>query len=123
MNKSDFVTQYYEFTKQASDLVRQYALGGIGTIWLLKTADNSAVILPEELYMPLALFSFALLFDLGQYLVVILKQHLFMKSKPNPSDSFDLPNNFDFWPNTFFWSKMVVLIIAYIYVLCFIFTR
>lgn len=59
----------YEFSKQTSELIRQFAFAGIAIIWIFKIDKPGLHLIPQELIYPLLMLVIALIFDLCQYLI------------------------------------------------------
>ena len=69
MNISEYKKDSYEFSKSASELIRQFAFAGIAIIWIFKNDNIQDHVLPSEVIIPLLLFLIALASDLFQYLI------------------------------------------------------
>ena len=69
MKLSSYQDRYYKFTEIASEVNRKAAFAGIAVIWVFKTSIDGVDTPPEELLIPLALFSLGLTLDLLQYVV------------------------------------------------------
>ncbi|MBK9479124.1 MAG: hypothetical protein IPN99_09865, partial [Bacteroidetes bacterium] len=69
MKLEEYKNDSYEFSKQTSVLVRQFAFAGIAIIWIFKYDKPTEHLIPIELFKPLLYFVSTLVFDLLQYLI------------------------------------------------------
>jgi hypothetical protein len=68
MKLGDTRAAYEALSGEASDIVRQLSLAGVGFIWLFKTETGSAAMLDIHLVRAAFLIFLALFFDFLQYL-------------------------------------------------------
>jgi len=113
MKLKEYKTESYEFTKQTSDLVRQFAFAGIAIVWIFKFDDSSPHLIPSDLIKPLLFFVSTLIFDLLQYLFpsIIFSIFFLVKEKKfNGQTDIDIkaPN----WFSVPGWICFVVKVIA-----------
>lgn len=113
----------YEFSKQASDLIRQFAFAGIAVIWIFKVENSEkAPMIPEVLICPLLLFITTLIFDLFQYLIPTIIWSLFyrIKEKKTKDDADVKASGWLSMPGWLFWIlKVASLLFAYYYLISF----
>ena len=115
--------EFYYFSGQASAIIRQLAIGGIGFIWIFKKGENDIEI-PIILLNPLAMLIASLASDLMQYiygaviwgvlLTIQENKGLTDKTKITISRKYNGPTWF------FFILKIILMVIAYTQMLTFI---
>jgi len=115
---------YYFHTGKVSDIVRQFALGGIAIIWLFHAKNGEAVMVPHALLVPAALLISGLAFDLLQYACGSACWGIFQwrKERLDVSEQEDIavPNAIN-WPAVvFFWLKIAATIAAYYLLLAYL---
>ena len=79
MKLEKFNDESYEFSGEASKLIRQFAFAGIAIIWIFKFDQPLDHLLPKELIIPLICLIITLFFDLMQYLISGLIWTLFFR--------------------------------------------
>lgn len=130
MNKlSDYKTVYEEASSKVSDLTRQMALAGIAIIWIFRQPDLNGKIICSELVPPLIFFVASLSLDILQYIYKTIAWWIFfrineLKKKRKDIDPPIQANpvmNLPTW--SFFFLKVVCLIIAYILIFIFLFDK
>ena len=115
---------YYEATDKVSELVRLLSLAGIAVVWILRTGDHAGgVNYSTELLRPLVLFVGSLSCDLLQYLYKsavwgVLNRYYWCKRRDNEADVRVSPK-WNWLALLFFWLKALLVIIAYVYLLIF----
>lgn len=128
MNLDELKERYYKISEKASDIARQLAFAGIALIWTFKTESaNGSYILDLELLWSGAFIVGALGCDLLQYVSGTLIYGWFRDYKARmgvkPKVSLSWPRYFN-WPAIgFFWTKIVLVVAAYIMLLGFIGNR
>ena len=129
MKLRDYRETYYEFSGTASELSRKLSFAGIAIIWIFKLDSKPVPIIPEELFLPLALLTVTLFLDLLQYMAASFIWGIFQwyqeKKLSNIEDDPKLsaPTYFK-WPQVAcFVLKLIVLIIAYILIIHYIFLK
>lgn len=127
MKLSDVRKAYYDYTAQTSALVRQLCYAGIAVIWLFKIESSESKIpqIPEDLIVPLFCIVAALAFDFFQYAVASFIWGFYHRCKekyPYKSKDKDFlaPRYFNWFGIFFFWSKVALVITAYVLLLCFL---
>ncbi|SRR5260370_6371669 len=119
---------YEEATDKVSELVRQLSLAGIAVVWVLRTGEHSGGIkYSDELLRPLILFVASLSCDLLQYMyksVVwdYLNQHYWNIHHDNEVDV-RVSKRWNWVPKILFWSKALLVIVAYACLLNFIYSQ
>lgn len=108
---------YYFYTGKVSDIARQLALGAIAIIWLFRTGDISASVIPRALAPPLKLVVAGLALDLLQYSFGAALWGLcqwYKETSETPEDEqFTAPRAIN-WPAlACFWLKVAAIAIAY----------
>ena len=69
MKLPGFKDSYHGFSTTASNNARQLAFAGIAFLWVFKTDQNDAFVLPTELFLPAVLLILALILELLHYTV------------------------------------------------------
>jgi hypothetical protein len=112
-----------EYTKLASEIVRQLSLAGIGIIWLFKNSDGSDKLFDPILIVPLLLLAFALFCDLIQYIIggiiwrSFTKNNQHLKTIQNPDPEIDIPDSKSTPTYLFYAMKIIAMFIAYIFII------
>jgi hypothetical protein len=121
MTLKEYRDAYYAFSSKASDVSRQLSFAGIALIWIFKYDKGGQLVVPPGLVLPALLFAAALAFDLLHSAFGALiwgsfaSYHEQRGAKDN--DEIDAPAYFN-WPMLFcFWSKLILVVAAYIFVL------
>jgi len=114
----DFRTDYQQLSGIASEVSRQLGFAGIAIIWIFKVdSANNTFVLAPELYYAGAFIVLSLALDLLQYLSGSLIWGVYWryKEKKGVAENSEIkaPRCFN-WPAvTFFWLKLVLMVIAY----------
>ena len=124
MKLEDYKKDSYEFSKSASDLVRQFAFAGIAIIWIFKLDKPQEHIIPIELIKPLLFLIFTLASDLLQYFIPSIIWSLFYIYH----ESMGRANDYDIKANRwfskpgwiFYYGKIIMLVWAFILIAQFI---
>jgi hypothetical protein len=119
---------YSKASGKVSDLVRQLSFAGIGIIWILRTGEHAGGIkYSTHLLRPLGLFVATLALDLLHYVYKTavtgsLNSYYWRKYK---NDETDVPysGKWNWLTLGFFWLKVVLVVIAYYYLLSFIYVQ
>lgn len=109
------------FSNQLSKICRQLGFAGLAIVWLFKTGEPSAQVIPLTLVLPSFLLVLALSFDLLHYFSGNLVLEYFThQAQKNQQDNFVAP----FWMNYpnrfFFYGKTLLIAISYLYLLGFL---
>jgi hypothetical protein len=114
---------FYFNTGKVSDIIRQIGLAGLAVIWVFRTqAPGGGQVIPKQLFLAGTLILLSLSVDLLQYALATIiwerfnkrkEQELRNKSDPEEED-FEAPEHINFWPDTLFWTKFVLIVIAYV---------
>lgn len=108
-------------TGKASDVGRQLAFAGIATIWLLRN-EQSVSPFGSALLIALILLGAALLIDFLQYVYCSWVWRGFYNTlydQHNCDDALvDIPDGLSASIYRFFWTKIGVLLLGYLFLLC-----
>lgn len=112
MTLDDVRKCYQDSSKQAGDVGRTLSFAGIAVVWIFKTGDGAAAVLPSSLVPALLCFAMSLAFDLLQYLSASLiwgyynrHQEKWLQANGDVKDTFRAPIYFN-WPAVAcFWMK------------------
>jgi hypothetical protein len=118
---------YDTYSSTASSICRQLGFAGIAIIWLFKTDQAGKYVVPSELTFPGFLLIAALTADFLHYIVCSSMWSGFGRWKElrgaTPTDEFFAPRWIN-WPgNFFFWTKLALMLAAYLLMLSFLFGR
>ena len=110
---------YYDYSENASKIVRQIGLAGIALIWVFRTEDQHRKSLPHELLLAAIVISVSIGLDLLQYVVGSLTWALYSgyHERRGISESTDLgtPRWINWATLTLFWAKLAAMSTAYGY--------
>ena len=123
MKVKDYKKVYQEFSSKLSDNTRKLAFAGIAIVWIFKQGKNGTFILPDLLKLAILMFVITLSFDLLQYIYQTIIWgffHRYYEKKFGEDHELTAPKYFN-WPAIiFFWSKAIVLVTGYVFVLKFL---
>ena len=127
MKLQDCRDKYYKSTAKASELSRQLGFAAIAVIWIFKTEASGSMALPTGLLFAAALVVAGLAFDFLQYVSMSVVWGLYSRRKEKskfPEDAeLDLPPMIN-WPAIFFfWLKIVLICLAYVFIIGFLFRK
>jgi hypothetical protein len=116
---------YYFYTGKASDISRQLAFAAIAVIWLFKKdTGGTQLTIPVDLVLPGIFVVSALAVDLLQYCLGAIIWYLFYRSKEkknvSETENIDHSEWLDRPINFLFWAKVVLVALAYYYILLFL---
>lgn len=118
---------YYDFTAKTSEITRNLGFAGIALIWIFKTGTDGSQTLPNSLLMPAILLVISLTLDLSQYIAGSLAWGIFNRikeiNKTSDKKDFDAPPYINWATLVFFWTKIIVMAAAYIYLIIFLRSR
>lgn len=124
----DYRDDYSEFSGIASDVSRKLGFAGIAIIWIftVELADKSYV-LPPALYSAGFAIILSLALDLMQYVLAALIWGGFWRVKERSGvkddQDIDAPSFFN-WPAlACFWAKLMLMVVAYGYLLAYLFSH
>lgn len=121
---SEYIKTSQEFTGLASTVSRQLMFAGIALIWIFKSNDSNLISLPKELLFPTGFLVIALILDLFQYIVGSLIWYCFYryheKKGTKFKDEINSPIYFTYIINSFFYLKILAVLVAYVYLAEFI---
>lgn len=117
MNLKDARENYYTLSGKTSDIIRQLGLGAIAIIWLFHSGPADKLAIPAQLFLPLKLVVAGLACDLLQYATGALLWSFYNWRKERAgvteTDVFKAPEQLN-WPAIFFfYSKILLIIVAY----------
>ncbi len=124
---SEYKKDYYLFTGKLSDINRQIAFAGIAIIWVFKKGGDSNFQIDEELLLPGICIVLGLAFDMLQYIYQSITWAWFYTKNNRKYDSedtkIDSPEYLN-WPSwTLFVIKVVLVLLAYIFIFKFLAVR
>lgn len=128
MKISELRDAYYKSTEKASELVRNLGFAGIAVVWILKTGEHAGGIrYSNELLLPLTFCAGSLSCDLLQYLYKSavwgsLNWHYWRKYHNNDADV-SVAGGWNWVALTLFWLKAVLVIVAFAYLLTFLYLQ
>jgi len=123
MKVKDYKKEYQEFSGKLSDNVRKLAFAGIAIVWIFKQGENGSYTIPSILKTVMLLFVITLSFDLLQYICQTIIWGIFHRYYETKfSEDYELTASKYFnWPAIFFfWSKVIALVIGYVFMLMFL---
>ena len=127
MKLKDARDNYYYFTQKTSEIVRQLGFAGIAIVWIFKVEADGKKAIPLELTRPAWLIVLGLIIDFLHYAVASVVWGAYNRYKEKSG----IDEETEFlafpqinWPTNFlFWAKIVVMAIAYFYLLRFLITK
>lgn len=118
---------YDYFSQKTSEIVRQLGFAGIALVWVFKTDVGGRQIVPPELLPAARLIVIGLGLDLLHYVTGTLIWGIYngIKERAGTTEEtkFLAPRPINWATLFFFWAKVIVIVIAYIYILDFIASR
>ena len=125
MKLKDCRETFYEFSGKLSDNARKLAFAGIAIVWIFKQEKNGSYAVPEALKTAMLMFVVSLSLDLLQYIyqtIIWGSFHTYKENelKHNEEADFLAPCLFKNIANVIFWSKVMVLVAGYVFVLKFL---
>jgi len=127
MELGDYLKKYYEYFGKASDSARQLAFAAIAVIWVFRNPDSSNQILPGKLVLAAFSVVLSLACDLFQYIAGSLIWGIFHRVKEKQGLRANSEIKAPTWLNKpilfFFVFKLISLILAYIFILIFLWGR
>ena len=122
--------EYYGFSAKASEIVRQLALAGVALIWVFRIDRSSGVdALHPGLRVPAVLIIGSLACDLLQYVYGAAAWGIFTRLKEKAvqdgreKEPFWAPSLMNVPTVVFFYSKIALMVLAYVLVGRFLVTR
>ncbi|MDX2041851.1 MAG: hypothetical protein SF097_11400 [Acidobacteriota bacterium] len=124
MKLKDARENYYYYSQKTSEITRQLGLAGIALIWVFKVDSGGRQSVPLELVRPAWLIVLGLTLDFLQYSLASVVWGIYHRHKEKvgigEDAEFLAPTSIN-WPTIlFFWSKIIVMGIAYVYLLRFL---
>ncbi|MCF8260470.1 MAG: hypothetical protein K9J12_06825 [Melioribacteraceae bacterium] len=121
MRLKDVRENYNYYSQKTSDIIRQLNFAGIAIIWIFKTVGISNQSIPSELVLPAIFIIISLGLDLLQYISGSLVWGIYNRlkefKKVKEDENFLAPRYFNWGTIFFFWSKILMLIVAYYFLL------
>lgn len=124
MKLEDCRNTYYEFSGKLSNNARKLAFAGIAIVWIFKQGENGAYIIPEALKTVMLMFIMSLSLDLLHYIWQTIVWGAFytykeIKLKHKEDVEFLAPTIFKNIATVIFWSKVIALVLGYIFMIRF----
>ena len=125
MKLKDCRETFYEFSGKLSDNARKLAFAGIAIVWIFKQEENGSYTIPDALKTAMLMFVVSLSLDLLQYIyqtIVWGSFHTYQENKLKHDEKADFlaPRIFKNIANVIFWSKVIALVIGYVFMLRFL---
>ena len=125
MKLKDCRETFYEFSGKLSDNARNLAFAGIAIVWIFKQEENGSYTIADGLKTAMLLFVVSLSLDLLQYIyqtIVWGSFHTYQENKLKHDEKAEFlsPRIFKNIAYVMFWSKVIVLVIGYVFVLRFL---
>jgi len=118
MKLSEIREAYEDISRISSTVNRQLCFAGIGIIWIFNKSSNS-ISVPHELFLPSFLFILSLFLDIVQYYIQTIIWHRFYLSRRRKGikegQEADEPESYNTISWIFFYSKVAVLIVGYVF--------
>ena len=126
MKLKDCRETFYEFSGKLSDNARKLAFAGIAIVWIFKQEENGSYTIQDALKTAMLMFVVSLSLDLLQYIyqtIVWGSFHTYKENKLKHDEKTDFlaPRIFKNIANVIFWSKVIALVIGYVFMLRFLF--
>ncbi len=129
MTLKEIREDYVRYSANVSELSRNLSYAGIGVVWIFKQSASGDAIkttfmssIPEELRWPLLLFIAVLILDLLQYDIQTgIWYPYYIKNKEQHKDekeddvNLQEPESYNIIPWGFWIFKLIIVIIAYIF--------
>ncbi|HZW70555.1 MAG TPA: hypothetical protein VFF57_06740 [Hanamia sp.] len=116
-----------EFSKSASDIIRQLALAGIAIIWVFKIEKPTDHLIPGELFKPLLFIVITLCIDFLQYFIPSIIWIIFYRRHEAKGTDPELDLKANKWLSLpgyiCYFTKVLFLIISYVYIIDYILHR
>ena len=124
MNLEKCRETYYDYSKKASQLIRQMGFAGLAFIWIFKDDIQGKIIVPQDLIPAGLLIISSLFLDLLHCIVPTAIWGILCRRKENAGfkleDEFKVPRVLN-WPANFcFWGKITIMLWAYYILLSFL---
>ena len=113
---------FYEFSGKLSDNARKLAFAGIAIVWIFKQGENGSYTIPDTLKTAMLMFVISLSLDLLHYIwqTIVWGSFYTYKEKNLKHDEkaeFLAPNIFKNVAYVIFWSKVIVLVGGFVFLL------
>jgi len=123
----DALDNYYYYTGKTSEIIRQLGFAGIAVVWVFKADVAGRPIVPSELIPAAFLIGAGLTLDLLHYVAGSLIWGVYHrvkeKRKTSQETEFDAPKQINWLTLFFFWSKAIMMIVAYVFIIRFLYYR
>lgn len=128
MKISEYKETYEYFSGKLSDINRSLVFMGFGVVWILSGGleNFKQGVIPIELIWVMIGFVLTLILDLAHYVYQTIIWHcyfIYLEKRFGKHFKKDLcaPKRFNRWGWCFFWVKVIVMFITYIYLIRYIF--
>lgn len=115
---------YYEYSRKTSEIVRYLGYAGLGFVWLFRKEINQVLVVPGELIFPSLLIIIGLILDLLHAVIGTLIWGIFHRRKEKSGikkdESFLAPRWINWPANFLFWTKILIIMWAYILLIMFL---
>jgi hypothetical protein len=123
----DYRQAFYRYSTRASEGSRQLAFAGIAIIWLFKRDTAGQLSIPHDLVLPGIFIVVSLALDMIHYCLgtIIWRWYYRKKEDDGIDESTELPKHslgLEIPIYVVFWAKIVVLLLAYAGIFCFLWT-
>jgi hypothetical protein len=127
MKLEDIRDNYQYYSQKISDIIRQLGFAGIALIWIFKNVDGNKQFIPSALMLPTLLIIISLGLDLFHYISGTLIWGIYNRIKElrdiKEDDEFLAPNYINWITLFFFWTKIIVMVVAFIFILIFLYYK
>jgi len=125
MKLKDCRETFYEFSGKLSDNARKLAFAGIAIVWIFKQGEDGLYIIPDVLKTAMLMFVVSLSLDLLHYIwqtFIWGRFYTYKENKLKHDEKVDFlaPRIFKNIANVIFWSKVIALVIGYVFMLRFL---
>lgn len=127
MNLEECRNAYYDYSRKASEIVRYLGFAGIALIWVFRSENSGAITVPVKLLFPSILLIIGLTLDLLHAVTGTITWGIYNRYKEHSgtkeTDKFKAPVRINWGTLFFFWTKIIVIIWAYVLLINFLFYR
>src|ERR1035437_2730243 len=127
MKLEDIRDNYQYYSQKISDIIRQLGFAGIALIWIFKNVEGNRQFIPTELLLPTLLIIISLGLDSFHYISGTLIWGIYnrIKELKGTKEEYDFlaPNYINWITLFFFWSKIIVMVLAYIFIFIFLYGK
>ena len=125
MKLKDCRETFYEFSGKLSDNARKLVFAGIAIVWIFKQGENGSYTIPVVLKSAMLMFVISLSLDLLHYIwqtFIWGRFYTYQENKLKHDEKADFlaPCIFKNIADFIFWSKVIALVIGYVFMLKFL---